>query len=81
MIYHFKEDNMTHIKQDMIDFAKRAAKNFEEHPEYSTFTDGEVEAGCLFGVRWGLGDDCVLVFELDYNDPVIFTQFIKKKDE
>lgn len=52
-------------EQDRIDFVTRAAKRFAREPELKTYTDGDIEPGCLFAVRWGLGNDCVLVFKLD----------------
>jgi len=66
------------INQEKIEFANKAAKHFSEHPEHSSFTEGKIEGGCLFGLRWGLGDDCVLVFRLDYDEPLNFTNIIKK---
>ena len=70
---------MIHIKPEWIGFANKAAKDFGENPDHTTFTDGRIEAGCLFGVRWGLGNDCVLVFQLDMcYEPAIFTQIIKE---
>lgn len=69
---------MTHVKQEWIDFANKAAEHFGKNPEHNTFTIDKIEAGCLFAVKWGLGDDCVLVFQLDVlYDPLIFTQIIK----
>ena len=71
---------MTHIKPEWIEFANKAARKFEENPSFTTVTIGEIEAGCLFAVKWGLGDDCVLVFQLDnIYEPAIFTQIIKEK--
>lgn len=73
---------MTHVKQEWMDFAKLAAENFTKHPKNNTFTKGNIEAGCLFAVRWGLGDDCVLVFQLDFMyEPLIFTQIIKEEKQ
>jgi len=48
-----------------IAFAKRAAACFLEKPNVCTYTDGEILPGCLIALRWGLGDDCVLVLKLD----------------
>lgn len=71
---------MTHVKQEWIGFANKAAEHFSKNQNHYTFTDGGIEAGCLFAVKWGLGDDCVLVFRLDtLYDPLIFTQIIKGK--
>jgi len=61
-------------------FAISAAKNFEEHPKHYTFTEKNIEAGCLFALRFGLGDDCVIVFKLAEDfEPVNYQQLIKKK--
>lgn len=48
-----------------LDFAKKAAKHFAENPKHSSYTDGDITSGCLLALRWGLGDDCVLVLQLD----------------
>ena len=64
----------------MIEFAKKAAEAFSKEKDFTTFTlNGKIEGGELFAVRWGLGDDCVLVFRLDFNEPIIFKQFIKEE--
>jgi hypothetical protein len=54
------------IKQE-FEFAEKAAAHFAAHPEHSTYTDGEIVPACFFAVRWGLGDDCVVVLKLDEN--------------
>lgn len=46
-----------------IKFAERAAVHFNEHVTSNTYTDGEVESGRLFAVRWN--SFTVLVFMLD----------------
>lgn len=62
-----------------IAFAETAAKWFAENPKGNTYTDGEIEPGCLFAVRWGLGDDCVLVIRLDDNHiPTNYQELVKK---
>lgn len=70
---------MTSIQQERehIAFVERAVKSFEEHPEYATF--GDLEPGSLLAIRWGLGNDCVLVVQLDeYCEAVVYQQAIKK---
>lgn len=63
-----------------IEFAKKAARHFATHSEHSTFTDGEVVPGCLFAVRWGLGDDCVLVLKLDeMHTPTNYYQLVRSE--
>ena len=63
-----------------LDFARLAAEMFSENDGWTTFTDGDIEPGCLFAVRWGLGDDCVLVMRLDDDHkPTVYQQIIKKE--
>lgn len=71
---------MVHLDEEdeVREFAKKAAKSFTANEQFITFTDGEVEAGCLFAIRWGFGADCVLVFRLDEDfEPVNYQQLIK----
>lgn len=51
--------------EDELKFAHRAAEHFAKHAEHQTFTDGEIQSGCLLAIRWGLGEDCVVVVKLD----------------
>ncbi len=61
-----------------IEFAKRAAERFAGNPNLTTYTDGAITTGCLFALRFGMGDDCVLVFRLDEDfEPTNYTQLIK----
>jgi len=63
-------------------FAIKAAKGFEEHNEWMTYADKKIAAGCLFAVRWGLLDNCVLVFKLDeLFEPVNYQGLIKQQRE
>ena len=50
---------------DQLAFAEKAAADFKANPKHWTFTDGAIKPGALFAVRWGLGEDCVLVLKLD----------------
>lgn len=59
-----------------VDFARKAAEFFAENPACTTF--GTVKADSLFAVRWGLGNDCVLVFRLEDAEPRIYAQLIKR---
>ena len=63
-------------------FAIRAAKEFEKNDKLCTYTDKPIEAGCLFAVRWGLLDNCVLVFKLDEEfEPTNYQGLIKQQRE
>ena len=52
----------------------------KDNPEISTYTEsGHIEPGELFAVRWGMGNDCVLVFRIsDDFEPTNFQNIIKK---
>lgn len=52
-------------EQETQAFARRAAAHFAKEPGHYTYTDGEIQAGELFAMRYGLGDDCVVVFRID----------------
>jgi hypothetical protein len=60
-----------------IAFAERAARRFQAHPEYWTFSDGELAPGELLALRWGLGDDCVLVLRIGEDTPVNYQQLVR----
>jgi hypothetical protein len=63
---------------DIVDFVKRAAEYFEANPEGATF--GDIEPDSLLAIRWGLGNDCVLVVRLhEYEQSVVYQQAIKKE--
>jgi len=60
-------------------FAIRAAEKFALNEKLYTYTDGEIEEGCLFALRFGLDDDCVVVFKLDSSFvPINYQQLIKQ---
>jgi hypothetical protein len=66
-------------EQGKIDFAERAAVHFAANRDHSTF--GNIKPGIYLAIRWGLGDDCVLVLKLDEDfDPIIFANIIKQTE-
>lgn len=57
------------------EFVDKAAKAFSMDPKWRTY--GDIEPGSYFAVRWGGGNDCVLLLRLDeYFEPIIFGQVI-----
>ena len=59
-------------------FVRKAARYFEENLEGHTY--GELEPGELFAIRWGLGNDCILVFRIDPECTLEnFTQVIERE--
>ena len=74
-------NKMTSITQEknQLEFAEKAAEHFTKHPDHSSY--GDLEPGSFIALRWGLGDDCVLVLKLDeYFQNVNYQQAIKKGD-
>lgn len=62
-----------------LEFAKRAAKKFATNEQLATYSDGKLEPGCLLAIRWGLGEDCVVVVKLDEKHiPTNFAQLVKE---
>lgn len=61
-------------------FAELAAAKFAADPKLWTFTDGDVEAGEWFAVRWGLHDRAVMVFKLGDAPPVIYADLVPRGD-
>jgi hypothetical protein len=62
-----------------LEFAKRAAKKFAKNGQLATYADGDLEPGCLLALRWGLGEDCVLVVKLDEKHiPTNFANLVKQ---
>ena len=46
-------------------FVRKAAAWFAANPRGATYTEGDIEPGCWFALRWGMGKDCVLLLRLD----------------
>lgn len=64
-------------EEEVIVFVRKAAKHFEENKSHSSFSD--LEKGGLFALRYGLCDDCIVVFRIsDDFEPVNFHQIIEK---
>jgi hypothetical protein len=64
---------------DELSFAKRAAALFARDSSKWSFSDREIDRGCLVALRWGLGDDCVLVLRLDeIHEPTIYAQLVPR---
>ena len=65
------------LKEEM-EFAHRAAEVFAKDPQIATYTDdGGLTPGSYLAIRWGLGNDCVVVAKLDdYHQPTNYQQLI-----
>lgn len=63
---------------ERLAFAEKAAAHFKEHPEHWSYTDGDIEPGAFFALRWGGGGNCVLVLKLDdFDEPVNYQELIR----
>jgi hypothetical protein len=64
---------------DRLAFAERAAACFRSDPKLATFSDRSVSPGSYLALRWGLGNDCVLVVKLDeYDEPINYQQLVRQ---
>jgi hypothetical protein len=75
---------MTYATEDesRIAFARRAADWFKRDKINRSFTDsGDILPGELLALRWGLGDDCVLVFRIGDDEPVNYQSLAMSDDE
>ena len=71
---------MRHANLEEVDFAKKAAEHFEQHPKHWSF--GDLKEGTFLALKWGLGNDAVLVLKLDdIAEPVVYGNMIKKAAE
>ena len=65
---------------EKLEFAKRAARHFEENKNHWSY--GDIGPGNWLALRWGLGDDCVLVIKQDENEVAVnYGQAIKRNDQ
>ena len=64
---------------ELLAFGQNAAKVMSEKPHVASYSyDGQIAPGKFVALRWGLQDDCVLVFKVDENfTPVNFQGAIK----
>lgn len=66
-------------ERKLHEFVQKAAKSFSENPKFYTFTEDKIDRGVFFAIRYGLGDDCIVVFKIsDEMEPVNFQNIIKR---
>lgn len=65
--------------EEELQFAKDAAKAFAEDPSISTWRKAEIKPGIFMALRWGMGEDCVVVIKLDENHiPTNYQNLVKE---
>jgi hypothetical protein len=58
-------------------FAEKAAEDFIKNPKHWSY--GDLTPGSLLAIRWGMGEDCVLVLKLDeYHENVNYQQLARR---
>lgn len=68
---------MTSIEEmeQLCKFASEADEWFKHHANHYSFGSTDGRTAPYIALRWGLGEDCVLVLKLDENwEPVNFRQ-------
>ena len=68
-----------HEGREKEEFAMEAAKYFAANEGCRSYTrSGGINAGELFALRWGLGEDCVVVFRIDEaTEPVNYAELVR----
>lgn len=58
-------------------FAQKAAEHFAKYEHHWTYSDGYgPEPGKWLALRWGLGNDCVVVIRVGDDEPVNYQNII-----
>lgn len=58
-------------------FAKEAAVHFKKNPNHWTYTSGQITAGEFFAMKYGSGEDCVVVFRIGEDEPLNYQNIMK----
>ena len=67
------------LDAERLAFAREAAEWFKKDPAMRTYTNGPIEPGKWFAVRWGADEDCVVVFKLDdFAEVVKFDNIVER---
>ena len=66
-----------HEEKEQERFARSAGIYFAENPKCTSYTYKDIVPGCFIALRWGAGNDCVLILKLDeWHEPAVYQQFI-----
>jgi len=67
----------TEEELDRIEFARKAAQHFANNPKHWSF--GDLKPETFLALRWGMGDDCVLVLKLDPTfEPINYRNLVRQ---
>lgn len=66
-------------EEKKLSFVKEAANFFSTNPTKKSYTSGNITPGEFFALRWGYGEDCILIFKLSEDFiPELYQQVIKE---
>jgi len=61
-------------REERRKFLNKAIKNFERNPQHWTY--GEIAEGELFAQKFGLDNDCVIIFRIAAEDVELYPNVI-----
>lgn len=69
-----------HHVEDELAFARAAGQAFADDPKITSYSgEHDIAPGAMLALRWGLGDDCVLVLRLsEAHEPTIYAQIVPR---
>lgn len=69
-----------HEQDEERAFADKAAKHFADNPGHGSFSsDGDLKPGAWLALRWGGGNDCVVVLKIsEDHEPVNYYELVTK---
>lgn len=66
--------------EEELAFAKKAATAFAKDPILATWRDSDIKPGIFMALRWGIGQDCVVVVKLNEDHtPTNYQNLIKEQ--
>jgi len=76
------KDTYIQSESQTLDFVKEAAAFFGKNEKHSTYTKDDIAEGCLFAMRFGQFNDCIIVFKLDdYFEPIKFKEVAELREK
>ena len=63
-------------EQHKLDFVRKAAEAFSKNKNLKTWTEEGLVPGHLMALRWGLGNDCVVVIRIGEDPAKLYAQVI-----
>ena len=70
---------MTHLdeEKDRLAFVEKVIENFSINTKHCTY--GDLTPGSLFALRYGLGNDCIVIFQISDEEPRNYQNVIPRE--